>query len=83
MSDTPRSSSHVVSTDRSRDKLQHDGCFQIGRFRAHTSDGVVLSQFFEQERAPFFLVKDANSTEPEEWKAIYSYGQWKKLVTAV
>ena len=44
------------------------------------SDGVALAEHFEQDRAPFFLVKNSCDLNAE-WKPIYAYGQWKKLVS--
>lgn len=66
-------------------KLKADGLedlvggISIAETTDKESDGVALAEHFEQEKAPFFLVKDSCDVNAE-WKPIYAYGKWKKLV---
>jgi len=41
------------------------------------SDGKLLATHFDQDKAPFFIVKEEGE---EEWRVIYSYGQWKSTM---
>ena len=41
------------------------------------SDGIRLAQHFQEEKAPFFVVR---SEADAEWRVIYSYGAWKSTL---
>eukprot|EP00656_Telonema_subtile_P031957 TRINITY_DN3501_c0_g1_i3.p1 TRINITY_DN3501_c0_g1~~TRINITY_DN3501_c0_g1_i3.p1 ORF type:complete len:426 (-),score=70.29 TRINITY_DN3501_c0_g1_i3:224-1501(-) len=66
-------------------KLEEDGLsglisgVSIADLKDPSSDGLVLAGHFNEEKAPFFVVKDGRGSD---WKVIYSYGQWKKATKA-
>lgn len=61
-------------------KLEQDGTAEwvgnvsIADITDADSDGIKLAKHFQEEKAPFFVVREAGS---KEWHVIYSYGMWK------
>jgi len=66
------------------DKLKKDGLedkihgVSIARENEMNSDGNILSKYFNQNKAPFFIVKE-NELDTD-WKVIYSYNEWKNMM---